>query len=133
MPIIDWGRSNARYRTAKASEKLVDYNNDLDESTLVQEIITIVQNFELLKHNILLTKKTDSVAQRRYDIANNLYQAGKLSVTDINLAQTEKDNARRNYVTSLRNFWNAYYLIRRLTLFDFEKNLPLMNVQKSGG
>jgi len=40
------------------------------------------------------------------------------------LAQAEKDNARRIKVNALRQFWEGYYLLRRLTLFDFEKIEP---------
>jgi outer membrane protein len=125
IPILDWGRRKARYNTARALEKLTDFNNELNEVTIVQEITTLMKNFELLKRSITLSKKTDTVAQRRYVIAYNLYQVGKLTITDLNLAQAEKDNARRNYVAALRAYWNAYYLLRRLTMYDFENDKRL--------
>lgn len=125
IPIVDWGRRKARYNAAKAIEKLTSFNNELDEATLVQEITTLVKNIDLLQSNIQLSQKTDSVAARRYIITNNLYQLGKLTATDLNLAQSEKDNARRNFITALRQFWDSYYLLRRLTLYDFEKNASL--------
>src|SRR5574343_536813 len=125
VPIVDWGRRNARYNTAKAIEKLTSVNNEFDEQTIYQEIVTLVKNITLLRSNIVLARKTDSVANRRFTLANNLYQIGKLSVTDLNLAQLEKDNARRTYILSLRDFWSSYYQLRKATLFDFEKNQPL--------
>jgi outer membrane protein len=125
VPIIDWGRRNARYNTNKALEKLVDFNNELGDAGIVQEITTLVNNIDLLKLNIELAKLTDSVAQHRYAIANNLYQIGKLTVTDLNIAQAEKDNAKKSYILSLRDYWNSYYLLRRLTLYDFEKQTQL--------
>jgi len=125
VPIIDWGRRNARYNTNKALEKLVDFNNELGEASIIQEITTLVNNIELLKINIELAKVTDSVAQRRYSLANNSYQIGKLSVTDLNIAQGEKDEARKSYILSLRNYWDSHYLLRKLTLYDFEEQMPL--------
>lgn len=125
IPIIDWGRRNARYNTAKALEKLITANNELDGATIEQEITTFVKNIELLKSNITLGKITDSVAQRRFVISNSLYQLGKLSITDLNFAQNEKDNARRSYINALRAYWNSYYMIRAATLFDFENNISL--------
>ena len=95
----------------------------------MQEITTLVKNFELLKSNIVLAQKTDSVTQRRFVIANNLYQIGKFTITDLNLAQGEKDNARRNYVAALRQFWDSYYMLRRLTLYNFEKNVSLFDMK----
>ena len=125
MPIIDWGRRRARYNTAMAQEKQVEYSNELDESSLVQEITTLVGNIELLKGNIQLADMTDSVARRRFVIADGLYKSGRLTVMELNLAQSEKDNAERSYVSALREYWNAYYLLRRLTIFDFENQVPL--------
>ena len=130
IPIVDWGRRKARYNAAKAIEKLTSFNNELDEATLIQEITTLVKNIDLLKSNIQLAKKTDSVGQRRYEIANNLYQVGKLSATDLNLAQAEKDDARRNFIQSLRQFWDSYYMLRRLTLYDFEHNEPIFKQEQ---
>lgn len=125
IPIVDWGRRNARYNTAKAMEKLIITTNEFDEAIIYQEITTLVKNLSLLKSNIILAQKTDSVAQRRFTLANNLYQIGKLSVTDLNLAQSEKDNSRRTYIEALRAYWQAYYTLRKVTLYDFQTNTLL--------
>jgi outer membrane protein TolC len=125
IPIVDWGRRKARYNTARALEKLNDFNSDLQEAVIVQEITTLVQSLVLLKSSIAISQTTDSVAQRRYTIANNLYQLGKLTITELNLAQAEKDNARRTYMTALRAYWTAYYMLRRLTLYDFDQQQEL--------
>ncbi|GEP98090.1 TolC family protein [Chitinophaga cymbidii] len=125
IPIVDWGRRNARYNTAKAIEKLVATTNELDEAAIYQEIATLVRNIELLRSNIALAKKADSVGQRRFAISNSLYQIGKLSITELYLAQTERDNGRRTYISALRDFWSSYYTLRKLTLYDFEAGEPL--------
>ncbi|WEK33552.1 MAG: TolC family protein [Candidatus Pseudobacter hemicellulosilyticus] len=127
IPILDWGRRNARYNTAKAMEKLAETTNEFDEVNINQAITTLIKNIELLGANITLAQKTAAVAQRRYTIAHGLYQLGKLTVTDLSLAQSEKDNSQRNYINALRDFWDGYYLLRKLTLFDFEKQAPLLS------
>jgi outer membrane protein TolC len=35
------------------------------------------------------------------------------------VAQNEKDQALNQFVQALRGYWQAYYRLRRLTLFDF--------------
>jgi outer membrane protein TolC len=125
IPIVDWGRRKARYGMAAEQEKLVIYNNELDEAGIVKSITTLVNNIELLKNNISLARLTDSVALKRYTISNKLYQIGKLTVTDLNIAQSEKDEARRNHIAALRNYWDSYYLLRKMTLFDFANQVPL--------
>jgi outer membrane protein TolC len=125
LPIVDWGRRNARYHTAMALLELTETSNEYEEATIYQEITTLVKNMELLRSNITLAQLVDSVATRRYNIANNLYQLGKITVTDLGLAQSEKDNSSRIYMNALRAYWNGYYLLRKQTFYDFEKNISL--------
>jgi outer membrane protein TolC len=125
VPIIDWGRRSAALNTARANLKLTEYNNEIDEINQDQEITTLVRNIPLLRGDVDLTAKRDSVAERRYSIANGLYQRGKLTVTELNLAQNEKDNARQEFINSLKSFWDAYYLLRKITLYDFEHHNSL--------
>jgi outer membrane protein len=47
---------------------------------------------------------------------------GNLSITDLSIAFQENDQAKRDYVAALRDFWGAYYQLRYLSLYDFEKN-----------
>jgi outer membrane protein TolC len=58
--------------------------------------------------------------------AKDRYLNGKIGFLDLNQASTERDSARRSYVSSLRNFWDSYYNIRLQTLYDFETNQPLI-------
>ncbi|MFN7261754.1 MAG: TolC family protein, partial [Cyclobacteriaceae bacterium] len=66
-----------------------------------------------------ITKKSDQVARERYNVAQNRYLIGKIDITNLNIALTEKDNAKRSYLEALRTYWSSYFNLRRLTLFDF--------------
>ena len=122
VPVLDWGRNRARMRTALANQKLNDYVIAQDEVIFEQEIVTLVAQFEVLLSQIDITKKSDEVAQERYVVSQNRYLIGKIDITNLNIALTEKDAAKRSYVTALRSFWNSYYGLRRLTLYDFANN-----------
>ncbi len=122
IPILNWGRNKATMQTAIANKKLNDYTIAQDEITIEQEIITQVRQFELLRLQIEITKKSDEVARERYNVAQNRYLIGKIDITNLNIALTEKDNAKRNYLEALRTFWTSYFALRRLTLFDFAEN-----------
>jgi len=119
VPVIDWGRNQARMQTAIANKKLNDYVIAQDEVNFDQEIITQVRQFDVLLSQIEITKKSDEVAQERYMVSQNRYLIGKIDITNLNIALTEKDAAKRSYVGALRAFWTAYYDLRRLTLYDF--------------
>jgi outer membrane protein TolC len=122
IPIVDWGRRQARMQTALANKKLNDYVISQDEVNFEQEVITQVRQFDVLLSQIEITKKSDEVAQERYLVSQNRYLIGKIDITNLNIALTEKDAAKRSYLAALRAYWTAYYDLRRLTLYDFAEN-----------
>lgn len=77
------------------------------------------------KEQLEIGKETRNLAQQRYDIARQKYALGSLSYTDFNNAQLEKDRAVTDYMNNLQDYWSCYYLVRKLTLFDFEQNTKL--------
>lgn len=127
FPVLDWGRNRARMRTAMANQKLNDYVIAQDEVIFEQEILTQVAQFEVLMSQIEITKKSDEIAQERYVVSQNRYLIGKIDITNLNLALKDKDEAKRAYVNALRDFWKAYYELRRLTLYDFSAGRLLYN------
>ncbi|MEK6783721.1 MAG: TolC family protein [Bacteroidota bacterium] len=125
VPIVDWGRRKAMMQTAYANKKLTDYVIAQNIVNFEQEIITQVKQFEMLRLQIDITKKSDEVAQQRYVVAQNRYLIGKIDITNLNIALTEKDTAKRSYLLALKSFWTAYYNLRRLTLYDFANRRAL--------
>ena len=129
VPILDWGRSKSRIKTAEANRELTGYAIEQDRQTFQQEIFTQVTLFEMLKNQLGLTEKADQIAQEQYQIARERYVLGNLDITDLSLSFVEKDRAKRDYIGALRDYWIAYYQLRRLTLYDFEKGrkIGMMN------
>ncbi len=122
IPILDWGRSKSRTNTAAANLKFTEYAVEQDKQTFTQEIVTQVTLFDMMKDQLVLTAKADSIASEKYEIAKEKYVLGNLSITDLSIAFQEKDQAKRDYISALRDFWSAYYELRYLSLYDFEKN-----------
>ena len=119
VPVLDWGRNKAMMRTAIANKKLTDFVIAQEEVDFEQEIITQVRQFEMLRLQMEITKKSDDVAAERYNVSQNRYLIGKIDITNLNIALNEKDDAKRRYIQALRDFWFAYYNLRRFTLYDF--------------
>ena len=122
IPILDWGRSKSRTKTAQANLQFTRYAVEQDKQIFSQEIITQVTLFDLMKDQLLLTASADSIATEKYQIAKDRYVLGNLSITDLSIAFQEKDQAKRDYISALRDFWGAYYQLRYLSLYDFERN-----------
>ena len=122
IPILDWGRSKSRTKTAEANLQFTEYAVEQDKQIFTQEIVTQVTLFDMMKDQLLLTASADSIASEKYQIAKDRYVLGNLSITDLSIAFQENDQAKRDYISALRDFWGAYYQLRYLSLYDFEKN-----------
>lgn len=127
IPILDWGRNKARMGQAQANKQLVEYTVEQDIINFEQEIFTKVKNFAMLRDRLKITELSDEVAEKRYEISLRRYQNGNVTITDLNIAQQEKDQNRRAYIQSLRDYWTAFYEMRQLTLYDFEFRQLLYN------
>ncbi|MEO6453941.1 MAG: TolC family protein [Ginsengibacter sp.] len=122
IPILDWGRSRSREKTAEANLQFTEYAVEQDKQIFTQEIVTQITLFELMKQQLILTAQADSIASEKYQIAKERYVLGNLSITDLSIAFQENDQAKRDYISALRDLWGAYYQIRYLSLYDFETN-----------
>lgn len=122
IPLMDWGRSKSRTKTALANEQFTTYTVEQDKQTFKQQIVTQVTLFNMMKEQIMLTDSAEKIAAEKYKIASERYVLGNLSITDLSIAFQENDRAKRDYVSSLRDFWAAYYQLRYLSLYDFEQN-----------
>lgn len=121
LPILTWGRNKARTEVARANQEFARQSVEQDKLTFEQEIFTQVTLLQMLQKQVALTKTADEIAADRYQIAKERFILSDLSVTDLGIATQEKDIARRDYIIALRNYWQSYYSLRLLTLYDFEK------------
>ena len=126
VPILDWGRSKSRTKTAEATLQFTAYAVEQDKQIFTQQIVTQVTLFEMMKEQLTLTASADSIASEKYQIAKDRYVLGNLSITDLSIAFQEKDQAKRDYIAALRDFWGAYYQLRYLSLYDFEKKQKIV-------
>lgn len=122
IPVLDWGRSKSKLKTAEANEQFTIYAVEQDKQTFKQEIITQVTLFNMMKEQLVLTASAEQIAAEKYQIARERYVLGDLSITELSIAFQENDRAKRDYVASLRDFWGAYFQLRYLSLYDFEKS-----------
>lgn len=119
LPIIDWGLGRGRYRMAQSSMEVVRTNVQQAQIDFEQEIFLVTMQFNLQDDQVRAAAKADTIANSRYDVTKARFLIGKIDVLDLNVAQTEKDQARRGYVSALREYWDYFYTIRRYTLYDF--------------
>ncbi|SHF39957.1 Outer membrane protein TolC [Mariniphaga anaerophila] len=121
IPILDWGKSASTVKLAESERELTIYNVNKDMEEFDREVVVQVEQFSLMKDQLKTADEADKVAENGYQIALRKFQNGELSITDLNIALQEREQAKRDYIRSVRSYWVAFYRLRMLTLFDFER------------
>jgi len=122
IPILDWGKSTSNVKLAESRRDLVLFEVEQDKENFERTVVVQVEQFGLLKAQLETAKEADKVAGNGYLIALKKFQNGEISITELNISLSERDKARRDYINSIQTYWLAYYRLRALTLYDFEKN-----------
>ncbi len=132
IPILDWGQSASAVKLAESQRELVIYDVEKDREDFERSVIVQVEQFGLMKDQLKTAKEADKVAADGYQIALKQFQNGEISITELNIALSERDNAKRDYILSLQTYWEAYYNLRILTLYDFEQDKKISYVNPMG-
>ncbi len=119
LPMLQWGAGRAEVEAAKANDSRVLANNRVRRDLLAEDARYSALGLQQAQRNVLISAKADTVASKQFEVARNRYIIGKITNDALYLAQGEKDAAVLAYVQALRNYWTAYYHLRRVTLYDF--------------
>lgn len=125
VPIFNWGKQRAQINSARNQQQEVANSIEFQRQQFIQQVEYTVSQFLQLRAQALISAQADTIAQRRYDVAQNRYLIGKIDITNLFIAQEEKDSARQGYIRALRTFWTGWYNLRGLTLYDFQKDEPI--------
>lgn len=125
IPILDWGVGKGKVKVAVSNRDKVYTEVEQARTTFEQNVIKMVKQFNLQNDRVVIAQRTDQTAQRRNEVARKLYLLGQSEILDLNASISEKDRARRSYITALYNYWNLYYGLRSITGWDFEGNREL--------
>jgi len=121
-PLIQWGLGKGRIRQAKTNAELVSSTIEQEKIDFDQEIFVTVANFNLNIKQLSVSKRANEVADKRFFVSKQRYLLGKTLITDLQIAQQEKDRALINFINAYRSYWVSYYDVRKLTHYDFENN-----------
>lgn len=126
VPILDWGLGRGQYRMAQSAQEVVKTNVQQSQIDFDETIFLQVMQFNLQDDQVAIASKADTIADLRYEVTKQRFLIGKIDVLNLNDALEQKDVARRGYVQAMRNFWDYYYDLRGLTLYDWLKDIKLV-------
>jgi outer membrane protein TolC len=127
MPLLDWGKARGQIKVAQSNYELEQTSVEQDVIDYQQSVFLSVMQFNMQKTQLYIAAKADTVAQKRYDVTQKRYMIGQVNdVLELSNAQIDNDNARKGYYQALRSYWENYFELRKLTLYDFKKEQMLI-------
>ena len=125
VPLFQWGARGADVQAALSDQRRVDATSRASREQVAQDAHFAALLLTQATRNVALSAKADTVAAKRFEVAYNRYVIGRIGIDNLYIAQNEKDQAVFQYLQALRAYWTAYYRLRQVTLFDFEKGVPV--------
>ncbi|MDE7467950.1 MAG: TolC family protein, partial [Muribaculaceae bacterium] len=119
IPIRDWGRRRGRVKVAESNREVTESRLRQERTEFAQNIFILVERYRNQMRQLEISQRADQVAARRYSANVESYMIGKISTLDLNDSRVSKDQARREYINEMYLFWNYYYQLRSLTLWDY--------------
>jgi outer membrane protein TolC len=125
IPLIDWGKRKGKVKVAESNREVILSRTRQEQMNFNQDIFLLVENFNNQAGQLEIARQADLIAAKRYNTSIETFMIGKINILDLNDAQKSKDEAKLKHIEELHKYWNYYYNIRSVTLYDFQTDSNL--------
>lgn len=125
IPLVDWGVRKGKYNMAKNDLNVVRIAARQEELSLEEEVTMTVSDFNIQQSLVASAEEALDLAVTAYEQTRQRFIIGKADVSSLTLSLNRQQEAQKNYISALQNYWLSYYKIRRLTLHDFASGFSL--------
>ncbi|MBF0730371.1 TolC family protein [Bacteroides acidifaciens] len=125
IPIFQWGINRNKIRIAQNNYESSIIELQESEDNFSNELKDKVSAYNHDVKLFFLSKQSYQLAQEQYEILSRKFQYSRVSVYEISSIQTELYEAMKRYYASMQAVWNQFYLLRKITLYDFTQQCEL--------
>ena len=122
IPLVDWGVRKGKVNMTRSTLNITKISVQQSELSLEQDVTMTVDDFNMQQDMIHSSEEALQLANMAYNTTKERFIIGRADINSLTLSLNRQKEAQKNYLSNLRNYWLSYYKIRKLTLFDFEKN-----------
>ena len=128
IPLIDWGVRRGRYNMARNNLNVMEITARQGEVKIEEDVIMTVGDFNIQKDMISQMEEALVIAEDAYEKTRQRFMIGKADISALTLSRQRQQDASKNYIYALEDYWVSYFKIRKLTLYDFEYNVPISDI-----
>jgi len=125
VPLMDWGLRKGRYNLVCKQREAQIASLKQDKIDFEEIVVREIAIFNIQQNLVQSAKEASNVANEAFEISKIKFMIGQVDVNNLIIQLDRKDNTLRNYINALQAYWTSYYAVRRLTLYDFERNETL--------
>ena len=125
IPLVDWGVRKGKYNMARNNLNVVKTSARQSEISIEEEVIMTVSDFNVQQALVASAEEALDLAILAYNETRQRFIIGKADINSLTLSLNRQQEAQRNYISALQDYWLNYYKIRKLTLHDFASGFSL--------
>ncbi|MDH6316600.1 outer membrane protein TolC [Parabacteroides sp. PF5-5] len=125
IPLLDWGKRKGQVKVAESNREVILSKTRQEQMNFNQDIFLLVERFNNQAAQLEIAEQADVIAEKRYKTSIETFLIGKINILDLNDAQKSKDETKLKHIDELHKYWNYFYNIRSVTLYDFISDTTL--------
>ncbi len=126
IPLFDWGERKSEIKAAEAGLQSSQLSYKVEKIDIEVTIRSVVRSLKNLENQIGIQQKTVENAQLAYDINLERYRNGDLTSLDLGMYQSQLSQARMAVTNAIIDYKIELLNLKIQTLYDFEKQLPII-------
>jgi len=125
VPLKDWGKRKNAWLAARSTVDAAERAEEETARDTELDVVLTVADFNERQAIVETSRQALTIAEDAYAQTLQRFIRAQANAYDLSLAQGHWQAARQNQIASLQNYWLAYYHLRRLTLYDYERHTPI--------
>ena len=125
VPLLDWGDRRGQKEMAQNQKEVVDIEVKQAMIDFEQEVTLKVVDFNLQAQVVESARQANELAKKSFELTQKRFVLGNADVLKLTSSMKAMQSASEKYINSLAAYWQYFYEVQRLTLYDFvsEKSL----------
>ena len=125
VPLKDWGKRKNAYLAARSTVEAAERAEQETARDTELDVALTAADFNERQAIVETAREALAIAEDAYAQTLQRFIKAQADAYSLSVAQSHWQTARQNQIASLQNYWLAYYHLRRLTLYDYMRRLPI--------
>jgi len=129
VPIWDWGKNKAEVKAVEFSFEQLQLELDNIKRTIRRQVQSVYRELESAENRVKTLSRSQDLAAKSYRLSLQKFEEGELSAQEIDLSLKRLIDVKKAFVEAFIDYKTALANLKRLTLYDFEKNSPITELE----